>query len=426
MALPPLPVIHEVLPTEVLGAIFEEHAKVEWKAPAIDGRVCRFWRQTILNTPRAWAHLTINRKSRPGIGINRFGIGINRPGSGSLTSWLSRSGSAPLHIDVLENFTPDKHYNNQTLYDLLCDHYNRIEALRIHWGDHSYFQGRNFPCLQRLDVYDWFPVHPSPAFPWGAMPKLRSLRLGATNVSAVPLSTLDSFRVLILHNECSISLPQSFNSLTRLMLDDVLLVDPISGPVAFHSLIYLSLYDVNGLKPHIDAPCLITYHEGGYTVEESFSAPLPSLIEYGVYYPHHIHLNIAEWRLLFPNILRLSLRGAQDVLFSWIESLADQPHMLPALQEICIAEPHGMLIPENTQRIMENLVKARREAHGIDVMLYFEPGPSFRIPLYFGDVSVFFIRWPRAVLTQIPGTRLPKLTTVWFQALTNLHPSRIV
>ena len=372
---PPLPpVVHEVLPPEMLGAIFEEHAKLEWKAPAIDGRVCRLWRQIILNTPRAWVHLKIDKD--------------NRPGGGNLTLWLGRSGTAPLHIEVDKNFTPDQNTNDRTFYDLLSDHYNRIAVLRMHRGDRLFFEGRDFPCLQHLDVEVWFPMRFPSTVLWGAMPELRSLHLGAAIVSALPLSRLALFNVLVLYNESSISaLPPRFNSLTRLMLDDVRLRDSILGPVAFPSLIYLSLYEVHGLKPHIDVPCLITYHEGGSTIHESFSAPLSTLIELGVYDIRAVNPHLAEWHLLFPNILRLSLRAEQHVLFSWLDSLATQPHSLPALQMIGVGESHEIVIPEDIQRTMESLVRVRGKSCGIDIVLHFEKEPSFQIPLFFGAVS---------------------------------------
>ena len=371
---PPRPlVVHEVLPPEMLGAIFEEHAKMEWKAPAIVGRVCRFWRRIILNTPRAWVHLKIDKDNRPGIG--------------NLTLWLGRSGTAPLHIEVDKNSTPNQHTNYRTFYDLLRDHCNRIAVLRMHWGDRSFFEGRDFPCLQHLDVEVWFPRRFPSTVLWGAMPELRSLHLGAAIVSALPLSRLALFTVLVLSNESSISLPPRFNSLTRLMLDDVRLRESTLGPVAFPSLIYLSLYEVHGLKPHIDVPCLITYHEGGSTIHESFSAPLATLVELGVYGIRAVNPHLAEWHLLFPNILRLSLRAEQHVLFSSLESLATQPHSLPALQMIGIGVSDEMVIPEDIQRTMESLVQVRGKSCGIDIVLQFEKEPSFQIPLFFGAVS---------------------------------------
>ena len=373
MDLPPLFVIHEVLPPEMLGAIFEEHAKLEWKAPTIDGRVCRFWRQIVLNTPRAWSHLEI--------------YGENLPGIWSLTSWLGRSGTAPLRIGVTKNFTPDQHINERTFYDLLGDHYNRIAVLRMYRGEPSFFEGRDFPCLQHLDVENWFPIYLPSMVSWGSMPELRSLHLGGTVVSGVPLSIMASFTALSLYNGSSICLPQRFNSLTRLMLDDVGLADSISGLVVFPSLMYLSLYKVHGLKPHIHAPRLITYHESGHTIPESFPAPLPTLIEYGVYGIHADDSHLAEWHLLFPNILRLSLRAEQHVLVSSLESLVNQPHSIPALHMISLGDSYDTKITEDSQRKMESLVRARGKLCDIDIVVHFETGPSFQIPLFFGAVS---------------------------------------
>jgi hypothetical protein len=174
------------------------------------------------------------------------------------------------------------------------------------------------------------------------------------------------------------------------MLDDVLLEGSISDLVTFPSLIYLSLYNVIGLKPHLNAPSLITYHEGGKTIHETFSAPLPSLILYGVYNLHAYGSHLAEWHIQFPNISRLSLRAEHNVLFSWFESLANEPHSLPALQEISVGVTDGTAIPENIQATMKRLVQARSKSCGIDVALYFEAWTFIRIPIFFGAVSGLF------------------------------------
>ena len=52
-------------------------------------------------------------------------------------------------------------------------------------------------------------------------------------------------------------------SATQLILTDRFLADAISGPLTFLSLTYLSLFRVRGLKPHVNAPRLVTYHESG-------------------------------------------------------------------------------------------------------------------------------------------------------------------
>ena len=112
-----LPVIHEVLPSEIMGGIFEEHTKLEWRAPVIDERVCRFWRQIVLNTPRAWKYLEIHH---------------NQPRAEVLRH---RSGKAPLHIRV-------GHSDTRNLDDLLGDNHARIASLRMALGDHSFFGQR--------------------------------------------------------------------------------------------------------------------------------------------------------------------------------------------------------------------------------------------------------------------------------------------
>jgi hypothetical protein len=109
------------------------------------------------------------------------------------------------------------------------------------------------------------------------------------------------------------SLAQHSQSLTSLLLERISWSNVISG-VTLPSLTYLSLYNMRGLKPHINAPCLATYHEGGFTEFESFSAPLHSLVEYGEFalgpgekIPGDIA--ITSWHDSFPNITRIAIRG---------------------------------------------------------------------------------------------------------------------
>src|SRR5258706_10700889 len=138
---------------------------------------------------------------------------------------------------------------------------------------------------------------------WSSMPKLQSLRLGDRRLRmVVPLSELAPLKLLVLSGvQCTSPLPHS-QSLTKLMLSDVSLVEAISGPVIFPSLTYLSLFGVNGLKPHVNAPRLTTYHEGGDIVDETFNIPLPSLVEYAVCHTPTSSLDPATWHLSFPNI----------------------------------------------------------------------------------------------------------------------------
>ena len=365
-------VIHEVLPTEMLAIIFEEHAKLEWRAPAIDGQVCRIWKQIVLNTPRAWAYLEIK--------------GDKPPRMGELRSWLLRSGTAPLHIRVNRGFTHGKDINGRTLYDLLGDHHARVVSLRLHRANPAFFEGRPFPCLRLLDVERWYPGYSSLCtMQCEYMPELQSLRLHAMGYFPLPWSELAPLKVLALYYTGISSIPSHSQSLTTLMLDHVSVRDVIRGPVALPSLTYLSLQGVVGLKSHLNVPSLVTYHEGWATQRESFSAPVPSLVEYGVRGPKFNISDDREWHRYFPNVLRLAIRARPFVLVSSLRFLSCHPYWLPILQTISV-KVMDELLTEEDRETMESLIRRRSEACEMEVALYFETKPPFRIPLFFGEV----------------------------------------
>ena len=137
--------ISNKLPEEIIGLIFEGRAALEWKAPTVDGRVCRLWRQINLNTPRAWDYLEI---------YNRY-----RPITGQLRVCLSRSGSAPLHIRVEHTF--HRNIKLHTWYNLLAEHHTRITSLRMREGGLSFLEEREFPRMQLLDVKGWHSKVPA-------------------------------------------------------------------------------------------------------------------------------------------------------------------------------------------------------------------------------------------------------------------------
>ena len=389
----PLPTcpINDIIPVEILGSIFEEHAKLEWGAPAIDGRVCRLWRQVVLNTPRAWAYLEV--------------YGHNRPSISELRLWLHRSGAAPLHIRVDYDIPPHGGSNTYSLYDLLSDYHTRIASLQMVKAELSFFERKDFPCMRLLDVHRWPLVHsPLPSDWWGSMPQLQSLRLGLTDFSVAPLDGVAPLRMLSLHSVNCTSLPRHSPSLTRLMLEDVSLDGIISGPLALPSLTFLSLFNVTGLKPHIDAPYLSTYHDGGKSISESFSAPLRSLVEYGIYHrqPDGLTLQVLReygipyqdpygldptvWNHYFPNVSRLSVRAPLHILIFVFDSLFGHTHLLPALQMISMEVLSGTLMEEEWRSI-ESQRRRRNEANHTDVVLHIEDLPPYHIPLFFAGVS---------------------------------------
>ena len=210
----------------------------------IDGQVCRFWREIVLNAPRIWAYLKIHNDSVPSMGEVRLR--------------LHRSSTAPLHIDTRAAGLSAC----RELYDIFSDHHTRIAFLQTRYSSQSFFEGRDFPCFQLLDVEYWYPIQ------WRSMPKLQSLRLRGQVLNMVPLSELAPLKLLALSTIQCTSVLRHFQSLTKLYLSNIFLLDVISGPVNFPSLTYLSLLGVKGLKPHINAPRLVTYHEGGAIIDE--------------------------------------------------------------------------------------------------------------------------------------------------------------
>jgi len=334
---------------------------MEWRAPAVVGQACRFWRQIVLNAPRVWAYLELGREKRPSIG--------------ELQSWLHRSGTASLHIRVYQDFTFDEDTKKRTLYDILSESHARIASLRMSiLGKPTFFMGRAFPCMRLLDIehWDWMRDSRRTSAQWGPIPRLRSFRLSAADPLVAPLDGLPPLEKLALHGTHCNTLLLHSPSLTTLMLDNVVLVDVVSSPVAFPSLTFLSLYNVRGMKPHIHTPYLARYHEGGCTVtpRETFPSPLLSLVEYGVSSTLCRDSDLPEWHRSFPNVLRLSLRSHPSVLVPLLDSLSSHPHILPALQKISVGQWYESLNEEH-QDIMKSLVRVRSEACHMDVALYF-------------------------------------------------------
>jgi hypothetical protein len=255
-------------------------------------------------------------------------------------------------------FNLDYHKYAQSLHDVLSLYHTRITSLRLPLGDPSFLDTLAFPCLRFLDINQWDSKGPtSRPVRWDSMFALRSLRLVAARVVfTLPWSELPQLEALTLCYTRITSLPQHCQSLTTLMLESVSFEDAISSPITFPSLTFLSLYKVLGLKPYINAPCLVSYHEG--FSEEPFSSPVPSLVDYRVYCPSSNYVNPAKWHRSFPNMLRLTIVAHPPALVSSILSLSRDPHSLPALQTIN-ARSRRISPTEQQQELIKDLVQAR-------------------------------------------------------------------
>jgi hypothetical protein len=366
--------INEVIPSDVLGIIFEEHAKLEWRAPAIDGQVCRFWRQTVIGHPRAWCYIEIGNRASPT--------------TSDVQLWLSRSRAAPLYIDFKRGHYLDK------LADLLRDHTIRIKSLRMFRAPYSLLAHHAFPQLEDLDVRRWSwqasdrLMTPDSPWTWDPMPNLQTLRIHCIELSTESLTGLPPLQVLSAYNSsCTSLIKNSHNTLTRLMLDDIRFEESGSSVIDFPSLTYLSLFEVMNLKPRMAPLSLRTYHEGGSTAGGPFPMVLPSVVEYGVYdhptnFPEPTELN-----RVFPNLLRLSVRADSSSLPSILKSIANEPNCLPMLEAIAIGSfSKTSPIPDTGLQEMEQLFSTRRTSNNTNIALLIEKEGSFHVPLFFGEV----------------------------------------
>ena len=361
--------INETLPIEVLGVIFEEHAKLEWRAPVKDGRVCRLWRQIILRCPQAWAHLDLNRTYEPDPSVLRL--------------WLDRSGAAPLHIRA-DECTPN-------VDELLDRHHERIESLIVDCGLYSMFENRSFPILQSFTVDLWYEswAHESP---WGAMPKLQSLRTCFLDIGVLPSSTIPPLRTLALFkaDSCDFLLRNSNSSLTSMMLDEISL-DNTSGSLDFPSLTFLSLYAVKNLKYRMNVPILTTYHEGGGTEEEEFPTPLPLLTEYGIFQsgnpPPGLLCSVMKLHQCCPNLQRLSIRAYPSDFMSFLHSFVIQPTALPVLRILAVgSSDSGVSYSRGLEDDIIDRIADRNITSKVKITVHFEDSEPLEVPLFFGAV----------------------------------------
>jgi hypothetical protein len=239
------------------------------------------------------------------------------------------------------------------------------------------------------------------------MPRLRSLHLGYTEECVALLDSLPPLKILSLNHCIWTSLPRHSRSLTSLPLQEISWSNPITGSVAFPSLTYLSLINVYGLKPYINSPCLVTYHEGRCTAFESFTAPLHSLVEYWADNTSH-EIDITMWHDSFPNITRIGMCSYRSRLISFVAAFARHLHVLPAVQAIIV---EGILTIE-AKRLMEGFVRKRSEACYTDVALHFGARASFTCPVVLKEVSHACSVIVSDFLMYITESRTPFVTVV--------------
>ena len=387
--------INEVLPEEVFGVIFEEHAKLDWRAPVIDGRVCRQWSQIILNSPRVWAHLEINLK---------FATAPSK-----LLQWLDRSGSVPLHIEVTTL--------TQTVKEVLGQYSKRIESIALRSYHHDFLENRSFPILQSLTIGDWDHSPGAPVASWsacGSMPVLRSLRASFLSVGTLPPNIFPPLRDLTLYlvKDCDFIIRNSYHSLTSLMLGRISL-QYTSESLEFPSLRFLSLFNAKNIKHRVNVPALTTYHESDRMEEEAFSMSLPFLTEYGIFRLSDVPpLNVTKLHGCYPNISRLSVRTPPSVVRSFLHSLSRQPTALPMLRILAVGDVRSLIKYSGEDKdSMRNDVFMRNMVSSVEMELCFDG--ILRVPLYFANVRVYIDKG-QSQLTSSLRTRIISIEDLSF------------
>ena len=126
--------INEMLPTEILGLVFEQHTLLHWNAPVVDGLVCRLWRQIILHTPGAWSRISV-RKVQTG------------PSVEALRLWLDPAQSSPLHIQF--------EHESEELQRLVAQYHTSISYFLCSNENLQVFGDRSFPNLRCLHITSW-------------------------------------------------------------------------------------------------------------------------------------------------------------------------------------------------------------------------------------------------------------------------------
>lgn len=142
-----------------------------------------------------------------------------------------------------------------------------------------------------------------------------------------------------------------------------------------------------GLKPHINAPCLLTYHEGWGTVQWSPSAPVPSFFISGIrgICPARQGFRPCEVAPFLPSCIK-AIHTGPSIRPHTISSLSFQVSTVAsALQTISSRAVNAPFVKED-QDTMESLARVRNGSFEMDVGLYFETEPPLQIPLFFGEV----------------------------------------
>ncbi|KAF8178183.1 hypothetical protein K438DRAFT_1844704 [Mycena galopus ATCC 62051] len=173
------------LPNEITSEIFIHFLPPYPRCPPVVGRfspthlthICRRWRELALSTPALWRAIG---PSDPDLDPQVIDV------SKISDAWVSRSGSCPLSIEIIEN-SPSNH--PPSIISTLIPHRARWEYLSLFLEEHSQDVLRQIkgpmPLLRhlRLSVYD----HDRYPFEFRDLPQLRSVEVVGNSASTLTL-----------------------------------------------------------------------------------------------------------------------------------------------------------------------------------------------------------------------------------------------
>jgi len=314
------------IPLEILGFIIQLHARMEWWAPVIDGRVSRQFRQAVLACPRAWSYPTLEKeKSR------------RRINKDAAELWMKRAGASPLHVRI-------DPYDDKLYRPILMRHPEQIVDLKYS-GSITGLRKYLFPNLRRLFLSHNSDASTNPFLDEvdGKCPIPFLDTLGLWYLVRVPFALTPLFPPITTLYLCDINPGDCWGlvchcrkTLKNLILDDCETFI-ISERTDFPVLEFLSLMRVECLINIISAPKLRVFHEGhrANTPASSF----PSVVEYVSFKNESIawggrreRLDLEAMQCLFPGLQRLSLGELPKVIASVLANLAEHPDIWPHLQ----------------------------------------------------------------------------------------------
>lgn len=363
--------INEMLPTEILGLVFEEHTLLHWNAPVVDGLVCRLWRQLILHTPGAWSRIAV-RKVKVG------------PSVEALRLWLDRAKSSPLHLQF--------EHDSEELQRLVAQYHTSISYLLWSCENFKVFDDRSFPNLRCLHITSWRQCSPK----FGAMERLEHLNLVSMHPDILDIKRIPPLKsITARYSYPSQLLQHSQATLTSLILKVVHIYIPTT--LDLPNLRYLSVFEVTGIRPIINASRLEVFYESDIIMGQWFSTPMPSVIQYSTCHTDGpLKIDAAT---LYPNIRFLALRLFPRHVVEYLKIFDSQEFENgDRLSKLEVVELRYAYTPSNKfstreatllRERMQQIIEKRERGSGLKLQIWFRHGGPFSLPMRPAEVRPF-------------------------------------